>query len=237
MEKGLNTQKRSIHSTEDGPVGSSRDSGSPHTLSHPGAFGAPEGAAEGRLSADDEDEEDNDRTAHGMFPAKLIKKENRRHSFFSTILNPSQPSPHALSSQERPGSAASSHGNASSYTAGHIQDPVSSEILSMDECSMLVDMFFLRLNPFINLFDASLHTTAYLRNKSAFLFTTIIAGSAKYFRPEIYRECRKIAQDMAIQAFAEGSKSVEICQAYACLTYWRESDENRTWQYIGYVSC
>jgi hypothetical protein len=96
-------------------------------------------------------------------------------------------------------------------------------------------MFFLRLNPFVNLFDAVLHTAQYLRQKSPFLFTTVIMASMKYFHPTTYQQCKKIAHEMAIQAFADGSKSVETCQAFACLTYWRESDENRTWQYIGYV--
>jgi hypothetical protein len=131
MEKGLNTQKRAI-TAEDVSMTSARDSTSPHNLTHPTSFGIPETSAGGQLDGDEEEEDDNDRTAHGMFPAKLIKKENRRNSFFTTCLNPSQPSPQAISAHERPGSAASTKSNMNILASvpGQIQDPVSAGLIS-----------------------------------------------------------------------------------------------------------
>jgi hypothetical protein len=61
-------------------------------------------------------------------------------------------------------------------------------------------------------------------------------AGAKFFKPEMYRPCQKLANELAVRAFAEDWKSVEVVQAFACLVYWREPDDTRTWAYIGYVS-
>jgi hypothetical protein len=107
----------------------------------------------------------------------------------------------------------------------------------MDEnqATVLFDLVFLRLNPFINLFDPALHSVHYVRSRCPLLFTTLLMAGAKFFKPEIYRPCQKLANDLAVRAFAEGWKSVEVVQAFACLVYWREPDDTRTWSYIGYA--
>ncbi|KAI0315537.1 hypothetical protein OF83DRAFT_1173718, partial [Amylostereum chailletii] len=44
-----------------------------------------------------------------------------------------------------------------------------------------------------------------------------------------------IANEFAVRAFVEGWKSVEVVQAFACLCYWKEPEDTRTWQFIGFA--
>ena len=104
----------------------------------------------------------------------------------------------------------------------------------------LWDFIFLRLNPFVNLFDPVLHTLDYVRGRCPFLFTTLIMAACKFFNSDQYQPCLKLANEFAAKAFIEGWKRVEVVQAFACLTYWRDMNlrdpnENRTWTYIGYA--
>ncbi|KAJ4488274.1 protein priB [Lentinula aciculospora] len=183
---------------------------------------------------DDEDDSASDRAEDNIFPANFIQRERRRNSFFRTILNP----------EDTPASGPSSVRGSESYSppqtpaapAG-LSDPVSAGIVDEELAKVLFDLIFLRLNPFINLFDPSLHTVSYLRNKSPFLFTVLIMAGCKFFRPELFKQCQNLADEYAVQAFREGSKSVEVVQAFACLTYWKDHDDNRTstWTFVGYA--
>lgn len=176
----------------------------------------------------DMDDDDDNGAGDEMFPAKLIKKENQRHSFFRTILNPEH---------ERPPSSATTPTDPlhPAPIPADLDDPISAGIIDEGDASVIFEMVFLRLNPFINLFDPSLHTVAYVRSKCPLLFSTLIMAGAKFFRPEIFKQCQKLANDLAVRAFADGWKRVEVVQAFACLTYWKEPDDNRTWTYIGYA--
>jgi hypothetical protein len=188
-------------------------------------------ASLGTMDVDDDDE-DNDAGDDGMFPAKLIKRENQRHSFFRTILNPEHETPVSPSNS----APRDSDSLRPAPTPGDLNDPITAKIINEEEARVIFDLVFLRLNPFVNLFDPALHSVAYVRSKCPLLFTTLIMAGAKFFRPEIYRECQKLANDLAVRAFAEQWKRVEVVQAFACLTYWKEPDDNRTWTYIGYAA-
>lgn len=170
-----------------------------------------------------DDDDDADRNDEPFFPAKLIRRENQRNSFFRTILNP----------EESPASGPPNRGT--SYTPPQIRlapipsglnDPITAGIISEDDAKMLFDAIYLRLNPFINLFDPELHSVAYVRSKCPFLFTTLIMAGCKFFKPEFFKQCQKLANDFAVRAFAEAWKRVEVVQAFACLIYWKEPDDN-----------
>jgi hypothetical protein len=230
LEKGLHNQRRNatIATDEGGKLGSSSDLGQ----------SIYDGSSNTDLKVEEEEEAENERTPHGMFPAKLIEKENRRNSFFSTILNPSQ-SNHASPPCDRPLSTVSSshsHTVSSAPACNAPMDPVDSGILTWEVADILIETMFIRLNPFINLFDPALHNTKYFRRKSPFLFTVLLMVASKFAKCEYYPALKKAAKEMTVNAFADDIKSVEVCQAFACLTYWKEADENRTWTYIGYVS-
>lgn len=183
-------------------------------------------------SATDDEENDSEGKQDAMFPADLIRRENQRHSFFKTILNPSHENPATCLRSDRSNSTTSSH-TTSSPTVHTIKDPVSAGILDESNAKVLFDLVFLRLNPFVNLFDPALHTPDYVRSKSLFLFTVLIMAGCKFFKPESFKSCQKLAHEFAVRAFAENCKSVEVVQAFACLTYWKEPEDTRTWMYIG----
>lgn len=198
------------------------------------------------LSADGDDDSDSQgRSPVEIYPAKMIRKEN----FFKTILNNPEDAVPSLSSGGFRGSSrtppsssspyhkhAQSQSSSKSFPAPLGLDPITAGILDENQATVLFDLVFLRLNPFINLFDPALHSVHYVRSRCPLLFTTLIMAGAKFFKPELYRPCQKLANDLSIRAFAEGWKSVEVVQAFACLVYWREPDDTRTWTYIGYVS-
>jgi hypothetical protein len=173
-------------------------------------------AASGSRSLDGDDEK---------FPAKLIRREN---SFFRTILNPEHKSPYhpAVTPQvSRSDSDSPQQLRPAPLPAGY-RDPITAELINEDKAKMLFDAIFLRLNPFINLFDPQLHSVNYVRSKCPLLFTTLIAAGCKFFEPSLYKDCLRLAHELAVHAFAEGWKRVEVVQAFACLTYWKEQDEN-----------
>ncbi|XP_006458399.1 hypothetical protein AGABI2DRAFT_199954, partial [Agaricus bisporus var. bisporus H97] len=185
------------------------------------------------MSVVDDDDDDPDKSDTHLFPAKLIKQ-TQRNSFFRIILN----------TEETPVSTSSPPNRGSSYTPPQskpppakptIPDPISSGLITEADASLLFDALYLRLNPFINIFDPQLHTHTYVRNRCPLLFSTLIMAAAKFFKPEVFKQCQKLANDLAFRAFQESWKSVEVVQAFACLTYWREPEDNRTWTYIGYA--
>lgn len=250
LEKGLNSAKLKSHSTEatspyqedlhisssqDHYTSPSRSSDQPYsaTNSHFAAneppppmqpsYQSPDGyppSANGSRSVTLDDEKDDfERVDEPLFPAKLIS-ENKRNSFFRTILNPeSLPSAAPRSTSFTPPP------NLTPVPVG-LNDPITAGIVSEKEVQDLFDLVFLRLNPFINMFDPTLHTISYVRSRCPFLFTTLVMAGCKFFRPEKFKECQKLAQEYAIRAFSEGWKRVEVVQAFACLTYWKDPTDN-----------
>ncbi|KAG6861744.1 hypothetical protein C0995_012749 [Termitomyces sp. Mi166 len=254
LEKGLNSAKMKSQATEMSgstsgqEYGASRSSDGPYHSSsshfnskelpplnlphYPGGEGYSQ--PNGSRSMEMDDEDDADRNEETIFPEGLIRRENQRNSFFRTILNPEADS--------SPPNGQTNHNSPLTPPLPRIaplpsglNDPITAGIITEEDAKVLFDAIFLRLNPFINLFDPALHSVAYVRSKCPFLFTTLIMAGCKFFRHESYKPCQKLANDFAVRAFAEGWKRVEVVQAFACLTYWKEPDENRTWTYIGYA--
>jgi hypothetical protein len=177
-----------------------------------------------RSATDEEENEESEGKPDGMFPADLIRRENQRHSFFKTILNPSHENPATSLRSDRSNSTTSTQ-TVNSCASHVLKDPVAAGILDESNAKVLFDLVFLRLNPFVNLFDPALHTPDYVRSKSPFLFTILVMAGCKFFKPESFKPCQKLAHEFAVRTFAENEKSVEIVQAFACLTYWREPED------------
>ncbi|KAI0259973.1 fungal-specific transcription factor domain-containing protein [Gloeopeniophorella convolvens] len=201
-------------------------------LNLPSHYNGDERADPKRRSTTDDEDDDSEGKQEGMFPADLIRRENQRHSFFKTILNPPHETPPATLKSDRSNSAAPTQA-ASPSALPSLKDPVAAGILDESNAKVLFDLVFLRLNPFVNLFDPALHTPDYVRTRSPFLFTVLIMAGCKFFKPESFKPCQKLAHEFAIRAFTENWKSVEVVQAFACLTYWKEPEDTRTWMYIG----
>jgi hypothetical protein len=255
LEKGLHSAKLK-HQSNDTSLASDARQGDQFAtnklppLSLPPNYDSPGYAgASGRSARDDDADTEAEKCDDGMFPAKLIQKE-RNSSFFKTILNPEPCEPTgSRSNSERsyvmdspPQKTPSAPPPDSPRPASNIvaieglNDPIVAGIFSEDYARNLFEMFFIRLNPFVNLFDPALHTFQYVRSKCPFLFTTIMMACCKFFASDHYEQLHQLAQSFAVRAFAENWKRVEVCQAFACLVYWKEPEDQRTWTYIGYAS-
>lgn len=191
----------------------------------------------------DSDIDDKKQDGDPMYPANLIRNEGQRNSsFFRTILNPEphvpplRPKDDLKASPSLPSPAALLASSPSVTAASDIKDPIEAGIiLDETQAGTLFQLLFLRLNPFINLFDPKLHTVPYVRSRCRFLFSVLIMACCKFFKPEHYHQAQKIANAFATRAFEEGWKSVEVVQAFACMTYWKEPEDECTWRYIGYA--
>jgi hypothetical protein len=98
-----------------------------------------------------------------------------------------------------------------------------------------MNSFITVFNPYISQLDPALHTFSYVRRKSSFLLSTILASSAKAFNPTFYPKLHEHAESLLAKIFLSGSKSTEIAQGTLILTYWKEPRDTRAWVLLGYV--
>ncbi|PQE23767.1 aldo keto reductase protein [Rutstroemia sp. NJR-2017a BBW] len=110
-------------------------------------------------------------------------------------------------------------------SAEYFNDPITCNMLS----------FPVALGLFDSQLDPKLHTFEYVRQKSPFLLTAILAASSKAFHPGLHPTLRSHTENLLGKAFAKGTKSVETVQAILIFTYWKEPDEIRTWLLVGYA--
>ncbi|KAI0781282.1 fungal-specific transcription factor domain-containing protein [Trametes elegans] len=252
LEKGLNNAKAKQPATS--PLSQSSPTATPYGQDDaPGPSTFPPSVSHPAQQYDDDMDEDEDgRPEQALYPEKLIRS-SHRSSFLDVVMNPEpsaaadQPRPIASSSPDRPPSfpKAVSQSPARSLASpqprpyrdlfdGYVpKDPVAAGLIPDTDVGQYFDLFYLRLNPFINLFDPSLHSAEYVRRRSPFLFTTMLMASCKFFRPSLYPSVKRLAEELCAFAFIEGEQSVETAQAFACLTYWSETTDRRTWSYIG----
>ncbi|KAM0815287.1 putative Transcription factor domain-containing protein [Seiridium cardinale] len=115
------------------------------------------------------------------------------------------------------------------------KDPVLLGHVHLSIAKSLYENFMEVLNPYISQLDPALHTFDTVRQRSSFLFTTILAAAAKSFNPALYSGLHDYAESLLAEAFRRGSKSTEIAQAVLILTYWKEPEDTRAWIFLGYV--
>ncbi|CAE6496341.1 unnamed protein product [Rhizoctonia solani] len=193
------------------------------------------------MEADDDDEDEKEPSDDGLFPARLLARENRRNSFFRTILNPAEAESGRSPDDQKP-SIDSRQASVTSNITSVIpmipepKDPIAAGLMDEAQAKVLFDLVFLRLNPFINLFDPVLHTVPYVRSRCPFLFTCLIMAGCKFWKPELFKQTQRLANEFVVKAFADQWKRVEVVQAFACMTYWKEPEDTRTYTYIGYAS-
>jgi len=114
-------------------------------------------------------------------------------------------------------------------------DPIIKGVVNLHFAAELFAGFMKHLNPFISQLDPSLHTFQYVREKSSFLFTTILAAAAKLLHPALRNVLLAHAEELYVESFRSGAKSVETVQAILILTYWKEPRDNRAWLNVGYA--
>ena len=50
-------------------------------------------------------------------------------------------------------------------------------------------------------------------------------AGCKFWKPELFKQTQRIANEFVIKAFADQWKRVEVVQAFACMTYWKEPED------------
>ncbi|KAK0503182.1 fungal-specific transcription factor domain-containing protein [Armillaria luteobubalina] len=111
--------------------------------------------------------------------------------------------------------------------------------LTSDDIRALFDLFFERINPFFSILDPELHTPESLIWASPFLFTVICATASRYYhsQPELYYQAQDFARDAAGKALVDGTKSVDVCQAYLIMAVYaaprKKWEEDRRWLLMG----
>ncbi|KAG8924688.1 hypothetical protein FRC00_004819 [Tulasnella sp. 408] len=197
-------------------------------------------------SGDDEDS----RSDENLFPGSIVQKERNR--FLSMVLNPpnSGPSHRGQKSkhpagEQKPPEIWTQHPTweppaipelppCFNPPKDPLPDPIDLKLITEQEAGVLLAGVLQHLNPFVNLFDEKLHTVQYIRSRSSFLFTVLMMAGCKFFKPELFKSLQKMSYVFASRALDEQWKGLEIVQAFCCMAYWKEPEDNRTWTYIGY---
>ncbi|KAA1471074.1 hypothetical protein DENSPDRAFT_776190 [Dentipellis sp. KUC8613] len=112
-------------------------------------------------------------------------------------------------------------------------------VLTPDDIVLLFRIFFDRINIFFSLLDPEIHTPSKLIWASPFLFTVICALGSRFYsqRPNLYPLAMEFARDAAGKALVDGSKSVDLCQAYLLMAVYPMPGKNwnndRSWILMG----
>ncbi|KAJ6121186.1 hypothetical protein N7523_005466 [Penicillium sp. IBT 18751x] len=154
----------------------------------------------------------------GLQPHGLLSQQAIRGSFSLQNVLSTHPISAALNGESR-----SISGN----------DPVVSCLINHQVALSLFDNFMTKLNPYVSQLDPELHSFAYVRHKSSFLFTTVLAAASKAFDSALYHTLHAHAEELFSQSLRQGKKSTESVQAILILTYWKEPNDARAWMSLG----
>ncbi|KAH8092166.1 hypothetical protein BXZ70DRAFT_898356 [Cristinia sonorae] len=118
-------------------------------------------------------------------------------------------------------------------------DILLSGLVTYDDVEILFDLYFKWINPFIPVLDENIHTPAAVLGRCPFLFTVVCALASRYYdaKPEMYGVALHLAKAAAANAFLDGWKTIEMCQAYILLGAYippaRRWEEDRYWFFTG----
>ncbi|KAH8896907.1 hypothetical protein GQ53DRAFT_638910, partial [Thozetella sp. PMI_491] len=191
-----------------------------HHCPHPHGQRTPSTEQDSSRNVHDPDEAGSDFWAEseGLQPSSLLNKQAMKGKFsLQNLLTIS----HGLHLIKESGTTLSA------------DDPINKKILSYHIATSLFEGH--NLNPFICVLDPSLHTFQYVRERSSFLLTVLLAAAAKAFNPALHSDLRKYSEKLLVDSFARGTKSPEVIQAILLNTYWKEPDDTRSWSFIGYA--
>ncbi|GAA5863595.1 hypothetical protein JCM3774_006542 [Rhodotorula dairenensis] len=140
----------------------------------------------------------------------------------------------ALSNLGRGGAGATFRSDIQANSPTDLQpDPIDLGILSEPEAEQLFEHFHREMNPFIILFDKHLHTVEFTRSTSTVLFTTLLAVSAKFARPDLYAVLRSHAMQLIGRGIIDGRATLGLIQSILCQIYWKESHDSSSWLRVG----
>ncbi|GAA5864126.1 hypothetical protein JCM8547_005144 [Rhodosporidiobolus lusitaniae] len=112
-------------------------------------------------------------------------------------------------------------------------DPVDMRVLSELEAQQLFEHFHTKQNAFVILLDPYLHTVEYVRKTSTVLFTSVLAVSAKFIRPDLYPSLLMSAKQLVGRGIIDGKVSVGLIQSILLQVYYKEPVDTSAWVRIG----
>ncbi|GAA6043175.1 hypothetical protein JCM8097_008709 [Rhodosporidiobolus ruineniae] len=112
-------------------------------------------------------------------------------------------------------------------------DVVDMLVLSELQAGQLFEHYHSKMNAFIILLDPFLHTVDYVRKNSTVLFTSILAVSAKFIRPDLYASLISTAKQLTGRSLIDGKVSVGLIQSILLQVYWKEPTDMTGWLRIG----
>ncbi|KAG8920741.1 hypothetical protein FRC01_000614 [Tulasnella sp. 417] len=197
-------------------------------------------------------EDEDSRSDENLFPGSIVQ--SARNRFLSMVLNPPNSGPnhrghkskHPGAGEQKPPEIWTQNPTWEPSSIPELPpcfnppkeplpDPIDLKLINEQEAESLLARVLQHLNPFVNLFDEKLHTVQYVRSRSSFLFTVLMMAGCKFFKPELFKSLQKMSYVFASRALDEQWKGLEIVQAFCCMAYWKEPEDNRTWTYIGYA--
>ncbi|KAI5474785.1 hypothetical protein MNV49_002475 [Pseudohyphozyma bogoriensis] len=103
-------------------------------------------------------------------------------------------------------------------------DPLQRGLVSLADATHLFSLYFTHLHPIVGFLDPVLHQPDFVRSRSAYLFSVVLAiGAATDPSPpsqHLAARLRLIADDLQVAVVAEGFKSIEILQGLLLSTMW-----------------
>lgn len=136
----------------------------------------------------------------------------------------------------------------SALSLGHtISDPIASGALSLAASSAFYNYFLREMNAkWEYVLDPRADGHDAVRRRSPLLFACILFCAAKFaqFRdgsiinvPDTFLQTRlcSVTRNLAVRAFAEGSRAIETMQAFYLLACWKEVDDDVSYLHCGYA--
>ncbi|KAK4054641.1 hypothetical protein OIO90_003453 [Microbotryomycetes sp. JL221] len=114
-------------------------------------------------------------------------------------------------------------------------DPIDLLVLGEPEARSLFEFFLNQLNPLIKILDPILHTFEYVRQTSTVLFTSMLAVSAKFHRPDLQSALLAHAQHLHARGQIECQGGIGLVQGIAMLCYWKEPKDQTVWSKTGWI--
>ncbi|ORY90308.1 hypothetical protein BCR35DRAFT_299935 [Leucosporidium creatinivorum] len=112
-------------------------------------------------------------------------------------------------------------------------DPIDMHVLTELDAHQLFEHYHQKMNAFIILLDPHLHTVDYVRQTSPILFTSILAVSAKFIRPQLYPSLLMAAKQLVGRGIIDGQVSVGLVQSLLLQVYWKEPEDCSAWLRVG----
>ncbi|KAL2694629.1 hypothetical protein Neosp_001214 [[Neocosmospora] mangrovei] len=128
-----------------------------------------------------------------------------------------------------------------------IKDPIEDGILSLPASVALFQYFMLEMNSkWEYLLDPHLDTHDNVRQRSRFLFATVLFCSSKFVHfaneslvsttdPFLQSRLCSLARNLAVKTFAVGDRSIETMQAFYLLVCWKDADDDISYLHSGYA--